>query len=490
MMALLACLQLAAQRTTITFKEDKSDFANPERGFYIPSGTKAGSFQLLDASVLGRYRNAHAVDGMAAPFYITLLYRGYELDIFKNKPLSEDFLDNLQKDFNAVRSAGLKLILRFAYTNESHAGDCKDEYKICPPYGDAPVAVVMQHVQQLKPLLQKNADVIAVLQEGFIGIWGENYFTDYFGYAGDDGEGRITDSSWQLRNELLASLLDAMPKTRMVQVRTPQIKQRYVYGPRAATNAAPLQQTEAFKRTDKARIGLHNDCFLASVDDYGTFYDYGNSVSGRDTANAVLRRYFEADSRYVAVGGETCDDAFSPQNDCAPAGYAETEMKNMHYSYLNSGYNKDVARDWDSGGCMHSIKTKLGYRILLKKAVLPLKVRNRGKITVQLDIKNLGYASPFNPRPLQLLLRNTVTGTVTIVPMSSNVQQWFPGDITVKEILKLPALKKGRYQLLLNMPDGYTSLSENPAYSIRLANEDTWEAATGYNSLKHEIIIE
>ncbi len=76
-------------------------------------------------------------------------------------------------------------------------------------------------------------------------------------------------------------------------------------------------------------------------------------------ATDVLRKYIEEDTKFTAVGGETCDDTFSPQNDCEPAGHAETEMKNMHYSFLNAAYNTDVDNDWDSSGCMNSIKKNL-----------------------------------------------------------------------------------------------------------------------------------
>ena len=35
--------------------------------------------------------------------------------------------------------------------------------------------------KQLKPVLQKNEDVIFVLQAGFVGAWGEWYYTTHFG---------------------------------------------------------------------------------------------------------------------------------------------------------------------------------------------------------------------------------------------------------------------------------------------------------------------
>jgi hypothetical protein len=347
---------------------------------------------------------------------------------------------------------------------------------------------VLHHIAKLKPLLQKNADVIAAFQMGFIGIWGENYFTDYFGDASTNHLGYVPDSSWQDRNQVLKALLDALPKDRMVQVRTPQIKQRFVYGPHAAINSKALTANEGFTETDKARVGFHNDCFLASDDDYGTFYDYGNSVSKRGPANEVLRKYFEQDSRYTVVGGETCDDAFSPQNDCDGAQQA---MATMHYSYLNAAYNNSVNNDWDSGGCIDVIRRSLGYRFVLVSTDLPSNIKTHSVFKVKMNLQNKGYASPYNPRPLQIVLRNQVTKAITIIPLTTDIRKWFTGDIACEEMVTLPKdIQPGRYEVLLNLPDAYPLLSSRSAYSIRLANEDVWEPQTGYNNLHHVINVQ
>jgi hypothetical protein len=47
----------------------------------------------------------------------------------------------------------------------------------------------------------------------------------------------------------------------------------------------------------------------------------------------------------------------------------------------------------------------------------------------------------------------------------------------------------GDYEMLLNLPDAYASIAPRPEYSIRLANNDVWEAATGYNKLNHTIKV-
>lgn len=489
--ALLICSLSAGKswaQVNVSYRESFEDFPNPERGFYVPKDTYAGKFLPLDPAVLKDYRTRSQAHGSATyAIFSTLFYRGYVLDTFRDKRLSFNFLQDLEGDFRAARTAGIKLIIRFAYTNKSHTGDCADESRICPPYGDASKEIILQHIAQLKPVLTRNADVIAVLQEGFIGIWGENYFTDYFGDASENGEGRITDSSWRNRNDILKALLAALPPDRMVQVRTPQIKQKFVYGPEADVTVRGLTEKEAFDFSDKARVGFHNDCFLSGPDDYGTFYDYGSSSRAKKPANAALRKYFEEESRYGPSGGETCDDIFSPQNDCGPA---EKVMAAGHYSFLNTAYNNKVNNDWDSGGCIENIKKSLGYRLVLHTAAFPARLKTGDLFSFTFKIENVGYASPYNPRPLQLVFRNTASGKEFFADCKTDIRFWFTGSRECKETVPLPkGISPGTYKLFLNLPDKYPSIAKNPAYSIRLANEGLWEERTGYNDLQHAIPV-
>jgi hypothetical protein len=482
-----------AQQKKISYTESSQDFTNPERGFYIPLETKASRFTPLDENRLMDYRLTPQKQRRATyAVRVSIIMRSYELDTFKNKSLSPEFLADIQKDFDIIRKAGLKMVLRFAYTNRSHGGDCKDASHICPLYGDAPERIVLEHIQQLKPLFQQNADVIAALQEGFIGIWGENYFTDYFGDASANGDGKVLDSGWVHRNEVLKALLNALPDSRMIQVRTPQIKQKFVYGPSAPLNSAALTPMVGFSRSDASRIGFHNDCFLASADDYGTFADYGSSSQEKQpAAKDILRKFIEADTKFTVVGGETCDDAFSPQNDCSPAGYAEQEMRDMHYSFLNSGYNNNVNNDWDSGGCMESIKRKLGYRFVLRHGVFPAKVKKTADFKFQLVLDNIGFASPYNPRKVELVLRNKQDKKEYTIVLPDNPQFWFTGSHEINAAVKLPSdLVPGNYELFLSLPDASPSISKRPEYAIQLANENTWEESTGYNNLQDAVTVE
>lgn len=472
---------------TVTYQESTEDFPNPERGFYRYSETRGSSFSSLSASTLKGYRTPKTGSGATYQTVSTLFFRYYILDTFKDGPISEDFLDKTKTDFEAARSAGAKLIPRFTYTVSTSSGSCGS---ICPPYGDAPKDIVLGHIEQLKPILQENADVIAALQMGFIGIWGENYYTDYFGDASSSGQGKLLDNNWQDRIDVLKAILDATPDDIMVQVRYPQIKQRYVYGIDAPVSSAALTEEEAFSGTDKARIGYHNDCFLASADDFGTYYDYGNSSSSSKVANTALRKYFREDSKYIVVGGETCSDAYSPENDCEPNGKAEQEFSDCHFTYLNTDYSNSVNNDWETDGCMDNIKRKLGYRLVLREGEYPVEATAGGTFDITIELENIGYAAPFKERPVLLVLRGKTSGVVYKFPFETEIRKWYTGSFTLTGSFELPSnISIEDYELLLSLPDKYESIQDRFEYSIRLANDDVWEEETGFNNLNHTLTI-
>lgn len=164
-------------------------------------------------------------------------------------------------------------------------------------------------------------------------------------------------------------------------------------------------------------------------------------------------------------------------------------MRMMHYSYLNASYNNDVNNDWDSLGCMKSIKEKLGYRFVLEKAAVSKTIHPGKKFTLEADLRNDGYASPYNARPVKLIMMNE-TGNIFSIDLAANIQKWSSDNIHISEKLELPAnVPQGSYHLFFNLPDGYKSLANNPAYSIRLANTDVWQSSTGYNDLQLRVTV-
>jgi hypothetical protein len=475
---------------TNTYTVSTEDFANPERGFYIQADTYASAPSAVPADLASYRLNGKNSPGNTYNAKISLLLRLFYLDTFVNAPISTNFLDSIQTDFDSIRAQGCKAVVRFAYDQDQTS-----------PYHEPSKARILAHIAQLKPLLKKNADVIAVLQEGFIGAWGEGYYTDTF-YT----RGQATAKNWLDRADVLNALLDALPVQRMIQVRTPQMKQKYVYGPTAPTSVAPLNATDAFNDSNKARIGFHNDCYLADATDFGTFSDYdiggGTSAQAQDIKN--LRNYLALETRFVPVGGETCA-INPPAADCASAGGgADTDMAFSHYSFLNQGYNANVNDNWEVQGCMENIKRRLGYRLQLVSGHFRTEAQPGQAIPLTLEFTNTGYAAPFNPRGLELILRHTVTRQEYFAALSrdTDVRRWLPGtNCVLNARLSLPAnLPSGNYDLLLNLPDPAPTLYANSAYSIRLANSnalssagtvlgDVWETSTGYHRLWQTLTV-
>src|SRR5947209_4174236 len=173
---------------TVLYVESDSDFANPERGFYRVAETYVSNYEPLDVNQMKTWRTLQTADDGNYKVYSSLVFRDIILGGYNNKSLSQDILNNISSDFKAAREGGVKLILRFCYTVTANSGACPEGF-ICPKYGDAPENIILNHITQLKPLLQDNADVIACMQMGFIGTWGENYYSDYFGDPSSNGNG-------------------------------------------------------------------------------------------------------------------------------------------------------------------------------------------------------------------------------------------------------------------------------------------------------------
>ncbi len=197
------------------------------------------------------------------------------------------------------------------------------------------------------------------------------------------------------------------------------------------------------------------------------------------------------DGKFTPVGGETCDDSYSPFNDCEPSGQAQTELRQMHYSFLNCDYNNAVNNDWETGGCMDAIRKNLGYRFVLNNIIHPKDPAEKGKtysFTISLD--NLGYAAPFNEHPAKIILRNKADNKEYPLDAGTDPRTWYPGNNMVNISLLLnDSLPSGTYSVFLVLPDKYTRLWGRSDYSIRLANENVWEAIDGYNNLQFDLTI-
>ena len=420
---------------TVTYQLSNNEIANPERGLFTQYESNAKDYVAL--SYLRKLRS----EGK------TLVQLMYYLDDYRDKDLPGGFATKLEVDLDQVREAGMKAILRFAYTAKQDGAD-------------APMHIIKRHLDQIKPTLHKQVGVIACVQAGFIGAWGEWYY-----------------STNKLNNptayrQLLDKWLEVLPVERCIQVRTPKYKQEYV------GNATPLNDRTAFKNTAAARIAHHNDAFMTDETNMGTYEDIEKDKS-----------YVAQDALYLPLGGETAEP---PKNvKWASGEKAWNEIYNLHWSFLNDAYYKPLLKSWANGGWLDKIKKFLGYRIALTKVKFSEQNAPGSDLKLNLWFTNTGTACMYNARPACFILR--AENGVDEYLANSNIelraiQPNRPVEIHVQ--LKLPeSLPVRKYKLFMWMPDADQKLQSMPEYAVRLANNTGWDGRTGYNDLDISINV-
>ena len=424
----------AVSGTAVNFVEAEGEVVSPERGLYQGYEIRSDTPPISAADVRAKIKTGHTL--WLLEFYLT---------DYMNGSIYNSELDRMQTYFDAIREGGAKAIVRFAYRDNT--ADKPEEPE---------VNIVLKHIEQVKPILQRNEDVIFVLQAGFIGTWGEWYYTSHFSKLSD-------------RKSVADALLDALPTSRQVQLRTPKYKMdMYNFALKDTITAAT-----AHDGSIASRLAGHNDCFVASENDQGTF-------EGETT-----REYWKAETRYVIMGGETCDPV--PDHDLPAAEqekyYAFCEcsktLKNLedyHWTYLHDGYFEGILSRWKKNGCYDEIRSKLGYRLVLKDVHYGT-VEAGKPCQVVIRLFNKGYAAPMNPRQAWLVWV-TPNGKVEKTMLGADPRTWHTGYNGVVSSFT-PSTSKGTLYLELSDP----LLPDNPAYSIVLANKDVFDATTGYNKL-------
>lgn len=187
---------------------------------------------------------------------VSLVQSYFYLTGFVGKDLSEDAFTTMDTYFNKLRELGKKAVLRFAY-----------ETAFMGRAGSGPTLEdVLRHMEQLKPFLAQNTDVIQVVQAGFIGAWGE-WHSSFHGLE------KTNDS----KRTILEKIVWMTPENRMVQVRVPEYKNLI------------NKESKSYNR-----VSFHDDFIIIKPHKWD-----GNMHEGTPYFNQIVE-----ESPYLAVDGE------------------------------------------------------------------------------------------------------------------------------------------------------------------------------------------
>jgi len=410
---------------TVTYQVSNSVINNPERGFYRYTSTgSGGGYNLLNQSTLSGYRTNENITVIQRQFFLR--------DFITGIPITSTYLTNMQTDFNRIRNAGAKVIVRFTYSSSSST-----------PVFQPTKTQILSHIQQLTPVINANRDVIVSIQAGFIGKYGEWYYTGSSEF-GDGNFTVLTTTQWNNRKEVMDRMMSSFDSSIPLQVRYIFAKQK-MYG-----------------NTFVGRIGFYNDSFLGTWGDSGTF----NVSSKFATPTTSDVTYWQNNTVKNPVSGET-NMINSPRTDCSNA---MTEMNRYNWGLINKDYFPTVISGWQTNGCFSDIQTKIGYKFELISSTI-------SSNNILISLKNSGWSNLIRNRKVYLVFDNNINEYKYEITTTEN---WKKNSIINLSVSLNYPIPNGTYKLYLHIPDN-TNTDVN--YAIQFSNINVWIPQKGYNDL-------
>ena len=396
---------------------------------------------------------------------ITIIqYYLYLSSWIEENSISTEGLAQIQRMFDALRSEGVKAILRFAYVHD-HTSDAYKYPNSKPVYSR-----LMNHLNQLKPIVEANVDVISCWEIGMVGTWGE--WNSYYSTAEN--------------NAFFKKMIDMLPENQQMMIRYAWIKNNFV------------SQYPQYKN----RIGYHDDYFTA----------------GTPSTSGQISEFVVGNAQFTKVAEESFDVRFHaeiPYNENSVYGFNVLidpaqllfYLKSFHAqslditqnfelnitawktipvtpSFLRSNnifFDENYFRNADGQPEVRSlydfVRDHLGYRLnLLPSSLVTFE---NGRIRYDLKLTNTGFGTVLNPSEVYLLVLDNSNNIVAEEKLDVNTKSWQPWDKNHETELLTHSLSgniaiasPGEYRIGLWIPDAHASLKNNPAYSIKIATDN------------------
>ncbi|WP_055700540.1 MULTISPECIES: DUF4874 domain-containing protein [Streptomyces] len=433
--------------------DGRAPLPNPRRGFRYEM-----SYNAVDLTSPWPNEQDHSPDAArtldllereyGAGANLTQLY--FYLWDFATTTIPQSALDNIESVFRGLRRKGYAAVLRFVYDDgvrENRRYTVQD---------------IQRHIGQLAPVVARNSDVVAVWQAGFLGTWGEWHGSHY---AHETYPDAVT--------AVMTTLVEALPPGLHTQV-------RYAEKRDMITNRAILD-----------RVGFHND-YVTLGEGLWDYYVPGNPG---------WPAYLDVSPTRMMDGEMPWDKGQSSDpyawSTVIPGIAAARRLQTLRFDSLSlvhnatvtlpgwkaaplterqvreaqlpvsDGYFRDRAGRAVARTQFEYLRDHLGYRVEVREVRhAPAAARRSGRLPVEVDVVNRGFAPPKHPRPVRLVLLDAAGRTVASADTGADWRDWRPqgraetGDdhaapavTTVRATLDLPAGTRGPHRIGLALPD-------------------------------------
>ncbi len=372
--------------------------------------------------------------------------------------LDETFFTNFRKTLENCRKNGCTVALRFRY-------DAKGKLNPEPSTYDKMVS----HIEQIRAdgFLEDYKDIIAFVESGFVGSWGEHWGGKY--------------CSFEDKARLLDIMLDVVPKEIPVTVRTPKTFTTW-----AGIEQSELKDYVSEEGSDASRVGLYDDGYMGSDSDLGTYVNREGDTTwlGRQTVNTYFGGEFSGNIDFAKKY-----DTYLPEN-------AIPEMYKTHLSYINSNIFKlyqdyifseayDVENVDNTAYYGETVfkfmRDHIGYRFVVRDSDLSSDVEQGGILKLKTSIENTGFANPIMKQKAEIILEKD--GNYIKTPVDLNTKKWYSCTTNSPELdIKLPGgIETGKWNVYLKLSTGNNEIDEMHLRSVKFANENIWNQSLGAN---------
>ena len=429
---------LASNLVSNDYTEINDSFDNPERGFYVPAFLKLRE------------------SGSTVPYdqlKHNLIHLRIDISDFGKDDceISNDALDALDKTLKEVKKNGGTVIVRFAY----------DSYFNGQTVVEPDIVTIGNHIKALSKVLEDNEPVIACVETGILGQFGEIHGSDA--------------CTLENRVSVIQYWLDNLSDKFIISVRTPTHIAEWA----GVTIDELCDKGSSKKGID--RVGIFNDGYLGSGSDLGTYRNREKEID-----------FLESKTENTFFGGEMVAyyDKDTPRN---TAKYMSVEGFKTHTQYLNIQWNNnaiDALKSevyseensvYDGVSGFQFVETHLGYRYVLNSSDLEVDSNN---LHVYFRINNVGFGNMINDKEASLILTNddnTYELPLKDLDIRGCLSQYrlqYESDISLDNIVV------GDYDVSLRISEYGDYKNDNNYNCVRFANvESRWNEKFGSNYL-------